>query len=117
MNAMRVEQRHRVNGFSIYVRWHAASILSCYLSPDEAQQERPAQFKPTCSQRWRPAASRSADPVYAKVETEWKSPACDLRKGAILKGRIVSQTVRSKTQKTSDVASACLKAASAADEI
>ena len=44
------------------------------------------------------------DPFYAKVEAEWKSPACDLRKGAILKGRIVARSVRSKTQKTSDVA-------------
>ncbi len=44
------------------------------------------------------------DPLYAKVEAEWRSPACNLRKGAILKGRVVAQSVRSKTQKTSDVA-------------
>ena len=40
----------------------------------------------------------------AKVEAEWKSAACSLRKGAILKGRVVSQSVRSKTQKASNVA-------------
>jgi len=44
------------------------------------------------------------DPVYLKVENEWKSPDCKLRKGAILKGRVVNQTPRSKTQKTSQVA-------------
>src|SRR5450631_356980 len=47
---------------------------------------------------------RVGDPVYAKVEAEWKTPRCNLRKGAILKGRIVSQSVRSKTQRTSDIA-------------
>jgi hypothetical protein len=44
------------------------------------------------------------DPLYAKVQAEWKNPACNLRKGAILRGRIVAESVRSKTQKTSGVA-------------
>jgi hypothetical protein len=44
------------------------------------------------------------DPVYARVALAWKNPSCKLREGAILKGRIVTQTPRSKTAKSSDVA-------------
>jgi hypothetical protein len=47
---------------------------------------------------------RVGDSFFAKVETEWKAPDCNLRKGAVLKGRIVAQTARSKTEKTSSVA-------------
>jgi hypothetical protein len=44
------------------------------------------------------------DGFYAKVEAEWTSPNCKLRKGAILKGRIISENVRSKTARTSEIA-------------
>ena len=44
------------------------------------------------------------DPVLAKVVVKWQSPQCTLREGAILKGRIVAQNVRSKTEKTSQIA-------------
>ncbi len=42
--------------------------------------------------------------VFAKVDIEWKNPACNLRKGAILKGRVVSEKGRTKASKTSDLA-------------
>jgi len=44
------------------------------------------------------------DAVYAKVHLAWNNGGCKLREGAILKGRIVTQTPRSKTTKSSDVA-------------
>ncbi len=47
---------------------------------------------------------RIGDPVYAKVDLAWNNAACKLREGAILKGRIVAQTPRSKTAKSSGVA-------------
>ncbi len=44
------------------------------------------------------------DPVYAKVNLAWNNGACKLREGAILKGRIVAQTPRSKAAKSSSIA-------------
>jgi len=44
------------------------------------------------------------DTVFAKVDIAWKDSTCSLRKGAILKGRVVSENARSKTSKTSDLA-------------
>jgi hypothetical protein len=44
------------------------------------------------------------DPVYAKVYLAWNDSACKLREGAILKGRIVTQTPRSKSAPSSDIA-------------
>src|SRR5580698_453738 len=46
----------------------------------------------------------AGDSILARVQIEWKDPACNLRKGAILKGRVISATVRSKTARTSDLA-------------
>jgi hypothetical protein len=46
----------------------------------------------------------SGDSILARVQIEWKDPSCNLRKGAILKGRVVSAEMRSKTTKTSDLA-------------
>ena len=44
------------------------------------------------------------DPVYAKVDLAWNNSACKLREGAILKGRIVAQTPRSKAARSSGIA-------------
>jgi hypothetical protein len=44
------------------------------------------------------------DPVLAKVVVKWQDPQCTLREGAIVKGRIVAQTVHSKTEKISQLA-------------
>jgi hypothetical protein len=44
------------------------------------------------------------DPVYAKVDLAWNNSACKLREGAILKGRIVTQTPRSKAAASSRIA-------------
>lgn len=44
------------------------------------------------------------DPIYAKVDLPWNNSACKLREGAILKGRIVTQTPRSKAVGTSALA-------------
>jgi hypothetical protein len=44
------------------------------------------------------------DSILAKVNVQWQNPDCLLRRGAILKGRIVAASVRSKTSKTSEIA-------------
>jgi hypothetical protein len=44
------------------------------------------------------------DAVLAKVVVKWQSPQCTLREGAILKGRVVAQSIHSKTEKTSEMA-------------
>jgi hypothetical protein len=47
---------------------------------------------------------QAGDAVYARVDLAWKNPSCKLREGAILKGRIITQTPRSKTARSSGVA-------------
>ena len=47
---------------------------------------------------------QAGDPVYARVSSAWANSTCKLREGAILKGRIVTQTPRSKTARSSGVA-------------
>jgi hypothetical protein len=47
---------------------------------------------------------QAGDPVYAKVDLPWNNSACKLREGAILKGRIVTQTPRSKSAASSGIA-------------
>lgn len=44
------------------------------------------------------------DPVLARVDIAWKTEDCSLRKGAILKGRVVAESARSKTTKNSEIA-------------
>ena len=43
------------------------------------------------------------DPIYAKVELAWGDSNCKLREGAILKGRIIGQTARTKVVKSSEI--------------
>jgi hypothetical protein len=43
------------------------------------------------------------DPILAKLALAWKSPACDLRTGAIIQGHVVTQRAHSKTEKTSEI--------------
>jgi hypothetical protein len=44
------------------------------------------------------------DSIFAKVTVKWQGFQCALRQGAVLKGRIVAQSVHSKTQKASEIA-------------
>jgi hypothetical protein len=44
------------------------------------------------------------DTVLAKVVVKWQNPQCTLRQGAIVNGRIIAQTVHSKTDKISQIA-------------
>ena len=43
------------------------------------------------------------DPILAKLVLAWKSPACDLRAGAIIQGHVVTQKAHSHTEKTSEI--------------
>ncbi|HEV7218175.1 MAG TPA: hypothetical protein VGN39_04815 [Terriglobales bacterium] len=47
---------------------------------------------------------KAGETVFAKVDIAWKDSTCSLRKGAILKGRVVSEVARTKTSRTSDLA-------------
>ena len=44
------------------------------------------------------------DSVFAKVDVGWENPECKLRKGAILKGRVVARNAHSKASRTSEIA-------------
>lgn len=44
------------------------------------------------------------DQVFAKVVLKWQGSQCVLREGAMLQGRIVAQSARSRAQKTSEIA-------------
>ena len=83
--------------------WRLILLLVAAGSPIMAQQDR-VPVQADLLQAMEAGRIKVGAPFFAKVEAEWKSPACDLRKGAILKGRVVAESVRSKTQKTSDVA-------------
>ena len=47
---------------------------------------------------------KAGDSVLAKVTVRWKSSECDLRQGAIVRGRVVAQTARTKAVKNSEIA-------------
>lgn len=44
------------------------------------------------------------DSILAKVSVKWQGPQCTLREGAVLKGRIVAQSIHSRTEKASELA-------------
>jgi hypothetical protein len=47
---------------------------------------------------------KAGEAVFARVVIEWKGQGCTLRKGAILQGRIVSESERSRSDKSSELA-------------
>jgi len=47
---------------------------------------------------------KTGDSILAKVSSQWQTPDCVLRQGAILRGRIVAAWARSKSLKTSEIA-------------
>jgi hypothetical protein len=51
-----------------------------------------------------PSKVSVGDPVLARVDIAWKTADCTLRKGAILKGRVVQESTRSKSIKNSEIA-------------
>jgi hypothetical protein len=54
-------------------------------------------------QRLNASKVKVGDSILAKLELSWKSPACDLRAGAIIQGHVVTQKAYSKTEKTSEI--------------
>src|SRR5262249_50269823 len=54
-------------------------------------------------QRLNAGKVKIGDPILAKLVLPWKSPVCDLRAGAIIQGRVVTQKAYSKTEKTSEI--------------
>jgi hypothetical protein len=54
-------------------------------------------------QRLNAGKARVGDPILAKLVLPWKGSTCDLRAGAILEGRVVTQRAYSKTEKTSEI--------------
>jgi hypothetical protein len=77
-------------------------VLVCCVLQASAQEQVPLQADLVRSIE--AGRVKAGDAVLAKVIAKWQSPECTLREGAILKGRIVSQNVRSKTTKTSQIA-------------
>jgi len=61
---------------------------------------------PLCAelvQRLDASKVKVGDPILAKLALAWKSPACDLRVGAIIQGHVVTQRTHSTTEKTSEI--------------
>jgi hypothetical protein len=54
-------------------------------------------------QRLNASKVKVGDPILAKLVLPWKSPACDLRAGAIIQGHVVTQKAYSKTEKISEI--------------
>jgi len=82
----------------------AAALLcpAAYAAPPTPPNRAPVQaelVRPLEAGRIKPG-----DSVLAKVAVEWKSADCALRKGSVLRGRIVAASERSKTAKNSEIA-------------
>ena len=84
------------------IRLLAFFILSCCVLKFHAQARAP--IAADLLQPLDAARVKVGDLVLAKVASKWESPACSLRQGAILNGRIVAQSVHSKVNKTSQIA-------------
>ena len=54
-------------------------------------------------QRLNASQVKVGDPILAKLVLPWNGSACDLRAGAIIQGRVVTQKAHSKTEKTSEI--------------
>jgi hypothetical protein len=77
-------------------------ILFCIVHNAAAQDRIPVQAE--LVRAFEAGRIKIGDPVLAKVAIKWQGPQCALRQGAILNGRIVAQSVHSKTEKTSEIA-------------
>ncbi len=74
------------------------SSLSC---PMSAQNPLPVWAE--LVQRLDAGKIKVGDPILAKLALAWKTPACDLREGAIIQGRVVTRRAHSKTEKISEI--------------
>jgi hypothetical protein len=79
-----------------------AFALSCVVCKAAAQERIPVQAE--LVRAFEAGRVKVGDPVLAKVAIKWQGPQCALRQGAILNGRIVAQSIHSKTEKTSEIA-------------
>jgi len=70
-------------------------------SPLFAQTAIPIQAE--LIQRLNARKVKVGDPILPKLALPWKSPECDLRSGAIIQGRVVTQKAHSKTEKISEI--------------
>jgi hypothetical protein len=84
---------------AILITWAA---VQCAQAETAAENRIPVQAE--LVQALEAGRTKVGDPVFARVETAWKNPACTLRKGAIVKGRVVSQKSHSKADKSSEIA-------------
>jgi len=78
----------------VLLSFYPLSLISHAAATTQSASRTPVQaelLKPVEAGRVQVGAA-----VYARVQLAWKDPACKLREGAILKGRIVLQTPRTK---------------------
>jgi hypothetical protein len=93
---------HRRNTFAT-LRWlFSPSILSlqllslwCYASgPSSPSSSDRTPIQAQLVKSIEAGKVRAGDAIYAKVDLAWKNSGCKLREGAILKGRVVTETPR-----------------------
>jgi hypothetical protein len=81
--------------------FHLFALLGCSAHLLFAQTPVPVWAE--LAQRLDASKVKVGDPILAKLALAWQSPACDLRTGAIIQGRVVTQRAHSKTEKTSEI--------------
>src|SRR5271170_1843467 len=82
-------------------------LLSALPGSRTSKSETPPPFAPVYADLVGPLEARFLQPgssVLLRVRTEWRSSACKLREGAILKGHVAAVNISSKTQRISQVA-------------
>ena len=85
-------------------RWAVFSVfVLLWFPPYSLFAQTPVPIWAELVQRLDASKIKVGDPILAKLALPWKSPACDLRAGAIIQGHVVTQRAHSKTEKTSEI--------------
>ncbi len=95
-----------MSGERLHILTAAGLLLSCS-SVSVAPCAAPAARPPIEAELLVPVSIHGTSvgkPIYARVLSDWRSPACTLRPGGILKGRLVAAVAHSKSAKTSSLA-------------
>lgn len=77
---------------------------SCRAASANLSSDRRAPIQAELVQVLEAGRIKTGTPIFAKTTSVWKNNRCELRKGAIIEGRVVLQKARSKADKTSEIA-------------
>ena len=86
-------------------RWLAlSSLLAFFGQPSALAQSNRTPIQADLAHTLEAGHVKVGDAVFATVEVPWQDSTCTLRRGALLKGRVVAETPFVKTAKTSNIA-------------